>query len=305
MVYLIAVLLLGAAAYLGAVWFFFSLAMARWFRIPPEKIVLPGVMEHVRANTAQLNEYPWELVTITSRDGLRLVGHWYPQPDARRTVVLCHGWRSGWDVDFSAIALWLRGEGCNVLCTEQRAQGASEGRYMGFGVPESRDCCDWARWCAERVPGLPVYLYGMSMGGAAVLMAADRPLPGEVRGIIADSAFTAPLAIMNDVGRRAFHLPPRLLMGGLDRLSRALAGVNLKETSAPEALRHSQLPVLLIHGTGDSFVPYRMAEENFAACAGEKQLLTCPGAGHCAGFALNRKAYKTAVRELFRRAESI
>lgn len=45
-----------------------------------------------------------EEVEIRSRDGLRLVGHWYPCENAKRVIVAMHGWRSAWYMDFGMIA---------------------------------------------------------------------------------------------------------------------------------------------------------------------------------------------------------
>ena len=87
-------------------------------------------------------------------------------------------------------------EKCSVLYVEQRAQNESEGNYIGFGLTERYDCVDWAVWASERFgEALPIYLMGVSLGGATVLMAAGDVLPDAVRGVIADSAYTSPREI--------------------------------------------------------------------------------------------------------------
>jgi hypothetical protein len=47
------------------------------------------------------------------------------------------------------------------------------------------------------------------MGGATVLMASDLELPENVKGILADSPYTTPKAIIKKVARD-MHLPPAI-----------------------------------------------------------------------------------------------
>ena len=146
---------------------------------------------------------------LENREGLTLVGHLRECEKAKRLVIAFHGWRSAWYRDFGLLADFLSREQCSVLYVEQRAQNESEGDYIGFGLTERYDCVDWANWAAERFPGLPVYLMGVSLGGATVLMAAGDILPAAVHGVIADSAYTSPRAIWQHVMGKNLHLPVR------------------------------------------------------------------------------------------------
>ena len=51
-----------------------------------------------------------------------------------------------------------------------------------------------------------MYLDGISMGAATVLMASEFDLPASVRGIIADCGYTSPRDILKKVIRQC-HLP--------------------------------------------------------------------------------------------------
>ena len=137
-----------------------------------------------------------ETVLLENRDGLTLVGHLRECENAERLVIAFHGWRSAWYRDFGLVSDFLEREKCSVLYVEQRAQNESEGNYIGFGLTERYDCVDWAVWALERFgEALPIYLMGVSLGGATVLMAAGDVLPDAVRGVIADSAYTSPREI--------------------------------------------------------------------------------------------------------------
>ena len=61
-----------------------------------------------RETSQRLAAAPHEVVTIESHDGLRLVGHWFPCPNARRIILAFHGWHSAWCRDFGMIADFWR-----------------------------------------------------------------------------------------------------------------------------------------------------------------------------------------------------
>ena len=82
--------------------------------------------ECINQSGKALLEKDIEEVEIRSRDGLRLVGHWYPCENAKRVIVAMHGWRSAWYMDFGMIADFWHNEGCSILFAEQRAQNNSE-----------------------------------------------------------------------------------------------------------------------------------------------------------------------------------
>lgn len=252
----------------------------------------------------QLAAAPHEVVAIESRDGLRLAGHWFPCPDAKRIIIAFHGWHSAWHRDFALISDFWRQERCSVLYVEQRAQQNSEGDYIGFGLTEREDCLAWAQWVTERFgTALPIYLAGVSMGGTTVLMAADLPLPEAVRGIIADSAYTSPHAIWRHVARKNLHIP--FLLGGwmADLVCRARLSVGSDECSTLDSLAAAKIPVLLIHGQDDHFVPVRMAYENQAACGSLCRLLVVPQADHAMSYYMARQEYGDALRRFWASCE--
>ena len=248
----------------------------------------------------RLSSTPHEVVSIESQDGLQLVGHWFPCPDARRIIIAFHGWHSAWHRDFGLIADFWRQEKCSVLYVEQRAQQNSEGDYIGFGLTERNDCLVWAQWATERSDtSLPIYLAGVSMGGTTVLMAADLPLPTAVRGIIADSALTSPHAIWQHVARKNLHIP--FALGGMiaDRICRRRLSMGSDDCSTLDALSATSKPILLIHGEDDHFVPVRMAYENRDARQAPCQLLIVPGADHTMSYYIDQQKYEEALRRFW------
>lgn len=241
------------------------------------------------------------VVEITAADGVKLVGHWFPHPHPQRIVIGMHGWRSSWCRDFGMIADFWTANGCSVLLAEQRGQGNSGGEYMGFGQTECHDCLEWIQWASRQYDEeLPVYLGGVSMGATTVLMAAGLDLPECVHGIVADCGFTTPYAIWKHVANKNLHLSFGLRGPVADRLYRSRLQIGSEDYSTVEALRRTKVPVLLVHGEDDHFVPVEMTYENYEACASPKRMLIIPGADHGMSYYLAKDAYEEAVRNFWR-----
>ena len=243
---------------------------------------------------------PEETVHVISSDGTELTGHWFPADHPERVILAFHGWRARWSKDFSLIAEFWKQQGCSVLLAEQRGQNNSPARFMGFGLTERFDCLRWAEWASEELPGIPVYLAGISMGGTSVLMAADLDLPAQVKGIMADCAFTSPDGIWEHVVHDNLHLPYRPRRGLVDAICRRKTGSGARACTTTEALSRATVPVLLIHGSDDHFVPVTMAYENFKACTAPKRITIVPGADHGMSYYIDRKTYERAMRDFWK-----
>lgn len=236
-----------------------------------------------------------EEVEITSRDGLRLVGHWYPCENAKRVIVAMHGWRSSWNMDFGMIADFWHNEGCSILFAEQRGQNKSEGEYMTFGYMERYDCLDWVNFVNERTESkYPVYLAGVSLGASTVLMTAGIDLPENVKGVIADCGFSSAYGIWSHVVKVNMKLSYGLRGKVIDAYCKKHIGATSKEISTVEAMKKTRLPILFIHGSDDKFVPVDMSFENYKACAAPKDLLVVPGAIHGQSYDVDQEKYELA-----------
>ncbi len=247
-----------------------------------------------------LKNTPTELVEIRSRDRYVLRGHWYPVKKSTRTVILVHGWHSRWNLDFSGIAPYLHTQNCNLLMIEQRAHGESGGNLISYGIQERYDVLSWLEWLEKNHPHKSVYLYGVSMGAATVLMTAGLSLTGRVCGIISDCGYSSPQEII--------HLTLSEPLGKMASPTLAAVNANCKVRErftfkdytplmAMEA--NTTIPCLFIHGADDTFVPASMSEENYNACRAPKDILIVPGADHALSFVVDPVGYKQKLTDFF------
>ena len=247
-------------------------------------------LEEIDREMAWFRAQKPEELTIRSRDGLKLCGSYLDAPDAKACMLLCHGYRSRGGLDFALVLRTLYEHGCSVLVIDQRAHGRSEGKYIAYGVLERYDCQQWAWFLHAKLGGrVPIFLEGMSMGASTVMMAAELALPPSVVGIIADCGYNSPWEELRHCIKYRYHLPVFPVLPLTELMCRLVAGYSLKGASAAASLANSPLPLLIIHGMDDDFVPATMTAENYAAAAGEKRQILVPGARHALSYLVDRE----------------
>ena len=247
---------------------------------------------------AMVNELavvPYEEVSIVSHDGLRLKGMYYHTNDGAPLDIGFHGYRSTAVRDFCGGAIMSMEEGHNVLLVKQRGCCDSEGHTITFGVKEQQDCLSWINYAIERFgKETQIALYGISMGAATVLCASGLELPDNVKGVIADSPFSTPIDIIETV---AVDMGiPRIVIKPLaSAAARIFGGFDIYGASAVEAVKKAKVPILIIHGEDDRFVPCEMGRAIHRACPDGAELVTFPDAGHAISYLADEPRYRSII----------
>ena len=286
------------------------LAARRTFYSRPEKRGKPSEMPdgeqyrhlhgQVREMVNNLLAIPFEWVEITSDDGLKLRARYYHLRDGAPVGICVHGYRANAIRDFCGGVVFCREEGMNVLLIDQRGQGESEGCWMTFGMRERRDLKRWTEYIISRCgKDTPVMYYGISMGGATVLMSAGLDLPGNVRGILADCPFSSAKDIIKKVCRD-MHLPADIAYPLIRLGARVFAGFDPDETTAVDALKGSNIPVAIIHGEDDRFVPCEMGRAIADAHPQTVRFYPFPDAGHGISYMQDKERYRAIIRAFTR-----
>ena len=244
----------------------------------------------------QLKDRPCEFITIQSHDGLVLSGRYYHIRDGAPVDIAFHGYRSSALTDFSGGSGISISMGHNLILVDQRAHGRSEGRTIAFGIQERHDCLRWVDYTVKRFgPEVQIMLYGISMGAATVLMASGLNLPENVKGIVADCPYTSVKDIICRVGRK-MGLPAWLTWPLVRIGARVYGGFDIAQTDAVEAVKLSRIPILIIHGEDDDFVPCEMSDIKLHNPERITRV-TVPGADHGISFLVDEDTYRKTVTD--------
>lgn len=253
-----------------------------------------------------------EDVYIQSFDNLKLHGVYFPAIDkganssdekssgAKKLVICLHGYTSQSMQDFTGLTDYYFRNGFAMLQPDARAHGTSEGKYIGFGCLDRKDLIRWIDWVIDYCGAdTEIYLHGISMGGATVLMASGMELPTQVKGIVSDCAFTSPKEVFTHVLKTMYHLPAFPLIPAANIVNKIFAGYGTDECNARREVAKAKLPILFIHGGKDTFVPARMCQELYQSCASAKKILLIEEAAHGESYYKDTAEYEAALDDFY------
>jgi fermentation-respiration switch protein FrsA (DUF1100 family) len=242
---------------------------------------------------------PHDEVTIQSFDGLTLCGKYYEFAPGAPIELMFHGYRGNADRDLCGGVQRCFTMGYSALVVDQRGAGKSGGKVITFGIKEHLDCLKWIEFAKkEWGEDISLILTGVSMGAATVLTAAARPLPKNVKAILADCGYTSAKEIIQVViSRMGLPVKPAYFLVKLG--ARLFGRFNLEEISPREAMEHCTVPVIFFHGEADDFVPCSMSQDNYNACHAPKRIYTFPQAGHCLGYMVDQQKYLEVLTDFY------
>ncbi|WP_100011319.1 alpha/beta hydrolase [Lentibacillus sediminis] len=235
-----------------------------------------------------------EPVTVeqTSEDGLTLVADYLKNPDdSGKAVILAHGFRSQKE-DMGDYVKFYYDQGFDVLMPDARGHGESEGAYIGYGWHDRLDYVNWIDILITNHEAEDIFLHGNSMGAATVLMTSGEELPGEVKGIIADSSYTTVMEELTHQLKHLYNLPAFPLLNFTSAMTKVRAGYSFTEASVIAQVGNNTRPLFMIHGAEDELVPTEMALELYEEAGGEKELWVVPEVGHTDGYEVATAEYE-------------
>ena len=247
--------------------------------------------------TAWFNSKPKKDVYITSHDNLKLKGTIFECSKAKGVVILCHGYKGVPARDLSASLPHYYDMGFNVLLIDQRASNNSEGKYTTFGYHESKDLTRWINYM-KREYNLPIIVGGLSMGSTGVMLALKHS--PDVKAAFVDCGFVNGYREVRYCIRHFFHIPGSLLLPGINYWCNRLGNFDLKKINTVKALEDVRIPILFIHGIGDTFVPCVNSRINYKYYKGKKDLLLVAKAEHGISYLLEPDNYIEKVKEFLK-----
>ncbi|WP_248798016.1 alpha/beta hydrolase [Pseudomonas sp. MWU13-2105] len=212
---------------------------------------------------------------------------WWPSSRANAPAILyLHGTRWNLTAQVGRITQ-LRDLGFSVLAIDYRGFGDSPG-----SLPSERSVYQdadnaWKRLVQLQPDARKRYIYGHSLGGAVAVDLAERLASGKTApkaaGLIIESTFTD----LGDAARAA--IPTSLPVNWI--LSEKFDSI--------DKINQIDIPLLIVHGTDDPYVPSRFSKALYEAAAQPKQLLLIKGGNHINSMILGSREYAKALRQAF------
>jgi len=248
--------------------------------------VLASVAEEVKlADELFLENHEPSQLNVVSADNRQLNLNAYLFKNKRsehkhKWAIVVHGYNS----QAKHMIRYVRNfyeKGYHVLAPDLRGHGESEGDYIGMGWHDRKDMLQWIDMIIEQDPEAEIVLFGVSMGGATVMMTSgEEDLPGNVKVIVEDCGYSSVSDVFVYQLDDLFGLPEFPVIPAANTVTNIRAGYDLYEASAANQVAKSNTPIMFIHGDSDTFVPFEMLDKVYEAANVDKEKLIIQGAGH-------------------------
>jgi alpha-beta hydrolase superfamily lysophospholipase len=223
----------------------------------------------------------FEELRLATRDG-QDIGAWFvAAPAAPVAVLVLHGQGCSRTAE-TANVRFFADQGLAVLCPTLRAHGDSSGSWSDFGWSARADVIACVAELERRAPGVPILVFGRSLGAAAAIYAGEELgtrvaaylLEAPYRDLAAathhrlDVRLSPPLNAVAYAGLRLWA--PLFLNTGMDELKplERVAGIP------------REVPIVFLSGTEDDLAPIKEVAEIRDRCSGNATLVAFPGGTH-------------------------
>ncbi len=221
------------------------------------------------------HDLPAESVRIPSESGELLSGWFVPADGERGTILLLHGNR-GSRLSMLNRARLFWNAGYSVLLIDLQAHGESPGTQITAGFRESNNVRSAVEYLKSRTPGQRIGIVGVSLGGAATLLAS----PLDVDAVVLEAVYTT---IEEAIDNRI-----RMRLGPLSPIATALLLVQLEPRLGvpPSRLRPIEhigrlgCPVMVMAGDCDRRTTIDETRQLFERANEPKELVVFKGAEH-------------------------
>lgn len=222
-------------------------------------------------------EFKKEL-SITSKDGLKLVGEWYDY-GFDKSVIIIPGRRETLVYSYY-YAKPYKDAGVNVLVIDQRAHGLSEGTYSTCGIKESEDASLWIQYLHDELGQKEIFIHGICVGTCISSIIGTKYKTDYIKGIILDSAFISYKEIYaNHFIEEGHALFPVFYQVWF--WFRLFTHCNINESRPELYLPKLNIPVVFIWGENDAYCHPDKSKELFEKCGSpDKKVEWFAGAPH-------------------------
>ena len=220
-------------------------------------------MLYATADNGSLAATDWTAIAGTKRfaiqttDGEQLASWYVPPRPGRPVFLFFHGKGGGLERKKWRWAR-VRKAGYGILAFSYRGYPGSTGSPSEIGLV--RDAQAVYAWLRKRHDANQIILHGLSLGTGVAIALANK---AKVRAVILEAPYTA---IVDVAAERYPWLPVHWLMWD-QFLSR-------------ERIESVKAPVLIVHGTKDTVIPFEHAKRLYARARQPKTFIAMPGSDH-------------------------
>jgi len=247
--------------------------------------------------TAVTGEYATASAGSRYLRGETTLGYTAYLQDGPAAVILLHGYNR--DAAFAEmVAAYWAERGCDVVVPQLRGHDGNEG-VTALGYYEQFDLLDLMEALRDQQGLTDFILHGQGMGAAAaLLLSGNEELTARLRGdgltlrlIVAESAYTTLNELIELQLPRQFSMKGFAYSWSMRAVIDQYLGFFAREADVLSAVGRSETPTVFVCGSEDGFVPASMTERLYAACSGEKALLSVPGARFGCAWTQGRSSY--------------
>ncbi len=232
-------------------------------------------IDNPRPKSKILPNRPYETVTIQSNK--RIEGWWIQGDSSKGTVIFFHGFSGEKSTMLDRAEVLMR-LGYNALLIDFMGSGGSEGNQTTVGYLEAdevKSCFDFVKQKGETA----IYLFGTSMGAAAVLK-AEHDYKMNPKGLLVECPFGSMYATTCARFDR-MGVPSFPMAGLLDFWGGVQNGFWAFNNNPTEFAKDIHCPVLLMYGRKDETVSEAETKEIFSNLQSpQKDLKIYPNAAH-------------------------
>ena len=265
----------------------------------------------------------------SAADSQHIHAWWWPAADANAPAVLyLHGTR--WSLTGQVFRLeQLRDFGFSVLAIDYRGFGKSDGDLPSEKTVYEDAHAAWAWLVAQQLDPARRFIYGHSLGGAVAVDLAESlsepsgerasalagasttesPAQPPARRVSAAGTLSTSAAAGPAAARRASPAGGLIIESTFTTLADMAREVTYswlpvglllsQKFDSMSKMARVTMPVLVVHGAADRFVPSRFSQQLYDAATAPKKLLLVEGGSHNNSMRAGAEQYRTALGQLF------
>lgn len=223
----------------------------------------------------------YENLTFKTEDEISLSGWFFPAKKQSPIILFLHGNAGNISHRLDKIRPFVE-RGYAVFIIDYRGFGKSEGSVSEEGTyKDARAAYEYLNK-VKNIPPDQIVAYGESIGSAVAVDLATRV---SLAGLILEAPFTQ----ISDMAKTHYpFIPTKILKTRYDSLSK---------------ISSVQTPLLILHGTDDEIVPFRLGQKLFEAANEPKAFYAISGGTHNESFFIGGKEFWDVIFDFLGRRE--